>query len=244
MFDHGVVTAALLTTDPKAELDRLRERMRRMEDGQARPELEVLPGLSQVIRLRAGGSYQVDSASLALALMAGPSQGGAWCAAERAVLGFSYLEVGAELLRAWKFPVAFAAGAEFWQTPAKAPESQRSFVALLHAARHVAASLGPGLADDGFLFELQADLLSVYLLNNARYPVRGSVAFWRNFGPSKAGGILRSRSHPAWRDRVATLEAEIAKVEPISARPIVPALIAERSQPLSGDWQSLLVRAK
>ena len=81
MFDHGVVTAALLTTDPKAELDRLRERMRRMEDGQARPELEVLPGLSQVIRLRAGGSYQVDSASLALALMAGPSQGGAWCAA-------------------------------------------------------------------------------------------------------------------------------------------------------------------
>ena len=57
MFDHGVVTAALLTTDPKAELDRLRERMRRMEDGQARPELEVLPGLSQVIRLRAGGLF-------------------------------------------------------------------------------------------------------------------------------------------------------------------------------------------
>ena len=52
-----------------------------MEDGLARPELDVLPGLSQVIRLRAGGSYQVDSASLALALMAGPSRGGAWCAA-------------------------------------------------------------------------------------------------------------------------------------------------------------------
>jgi hypothetical protein len=55
--------------------------MRRMEGGLARPELDALPGLSQAIRLRAGGSYQVDSASLALALMAGPSRGGAWCAA-------------------------------------------------------------------------------------------------------------------------------------------------------------------
>jgi hypothetical protein len=81
MFEHGGVTAALLTPDPKVEIDRLRERMRRMEDGLARPELDALPGLSQVIRLRAGGSYQVDSASLALALMAGPSRGGAWCAA-------------------------------------------------------------------------------------------------------------------------------------------------------------------
>jgi len=90
--------------------------------------------------------------------------------------------------------------------------------------------------------EVQADLLSVYLLANASYPVRASVAFWRHFGPSKAGGILRSRSHPAWRDRVATLEAEAAKVEPLSARPLVPALIAGRDKPLDGDWQSILVR--
>ncbi|WGL51143.1 hypothetical protein P5P86_14370 [Nocardioides sp. BP30] len=79
------MTAALLTPDPQADptaaIARLRERMRGMEDGLARPELDALPGLSQVIRLRVGGSYQVDSASLALALMAGPSRGGAWCAA-------------------------------------------------------------------------------------------------------------------------------------------------------------------
>lgn len=92
--------------------------------------------------------------------------------------------------------------------------------------------------------ELQADLLSVYLLANAGYPPRASVAFWQRFGPSKAGGIFRSRSHPHWRDRVATLEAEIARLETISARPMIPSLIAERSQPLSGDWQSLLVRKK
>lgn len=92
--------------------------------------------------------------------------------------------------------------------------------------------------------ELQADLLSVYLLANADYPPRASIAFWQRFGPSKAGGIFRSRSHPHWRDRVASLEAEVAKLETISARPMVPSLIAERSQPLSGDWQSLLIRKK
>ena len=92
--------------------------------------------------------------------------------------------------------------------------------------------------------ELQADLLSVYLLANAGYSPRASISFWQRFGPSKAGGIFRSRSHPHWRDRVATLEAEIGKLEPMSARPLVPGLIVERSQPLSGDWQSLLVRAR
>lgn len=92
--------------------------------------------------------------------------------------------------------------------------------------------------------EVQADLLSVYLLANASYPARAPVAFWQHFGPSKAGGILRSRSHPAWRDRVATLEAEAAKVEALSARPLMPALIAGRDTPLDGDWQSILVRQR
>lgn len=92
--------------------------------------------------------------------------------------------------------------------------------------------------------EIQADLLSVYLLANAGYSPRASTAFWRSFGPSKAGGIFRSRSHPAWRDRVTTLEAEIVKLETMPARPIVPAMLAERSQPLSGDWQSLLIRSR
>lgn len=92
--------------------------------------------------------------------------------------------------------------------------------------------------------EVQADLLSVYLLANADYPARGAVDFWKHFGPSKAGGILRSRSHPAWKDRVATLEAEVTKVEKDSSRPIVPAMLAERGKPLDGDWQSILIRSR
>ncbi|UZK66242.1 M48 family metallopeptidase [Sphingomonas sp. M1-B02] len=90
--------------------------------------------------------------------------------------------------------------------------------------------------------EIQADLLSAYLLANAGYPPRASIDFWRKYGSDGLIGLFRSRSHPHWRDRIATLEAEIPKIEAQAARPIVPALIAERSQPLSGDWQSLLVR--
>jgi hypothetical protein len=92
--------------------------------------------------------------------------------------------------------------------------------------------------------ELRADLLSVYLLNNAGYPPRASIAFWRSFGPSKAGGIFRSRSHPHWRDRVSTLEGEIARLETMSARPVIPAWLGERDQPLTGNWQALLVRKR
>jgi hypothetical protein len=92
--------------------------------------------------------------------------------------------------------------------------------------------------------EIQADLLSAYLLANAGYSPRASIAFWRRFGPSNAGGIFRSRSHPHWRDRISTLEVEIARLETMSIRPMVPALIAERDQPLNGDWQSILVRSR
>lgn len=90
--------------------------------------------------------------------------------------------------------------------------------------------------------EIQADLLSVYLLTNAGYDPHASLAFWKSFGPSKAGGIFRTRSHPHWRDRVKTISAEIDKIGGRPERPIVPALIAQRDQQLDGDWQSLLIR--
>lgn len=92
--------------------------------------------------------------------------------------------------------------------------------------------------------ELEADLLSLYLLNNAGYPPRAAPAFWRVFGPRRIFGFLTSRSHPHWRDRVATLEAEIARIERVSVRPIVPPLVAERDRPLSGDWEALLIPAR
>ena len=62
------------------EIRRLRERMQRMTDGLPRRALDTHPALAGVLQLRTGGSYQVDSASLAMALMAGPSATGSWCA--------------------------------------------------------------------------------------------------------------------------------------------------------------------
>jgi hypothetical protein len=90
--------------------------------------------------------------------------------------------------------------------------------------------------------ELQADILSVYVLANAGYPPDASVAFWRDFGPKHAGGILRSRSHPYWRDRIATLEAEITEIKASQTRPLIPDVLASREQPLDGNWKPLLVR--
>ncbi|MFC6342727.1 hypothetical protein ACFP8W_12130, partial [Nocardioides hankookensis] len=51
----------------------LRTRMARLEDGtpSAMP-LATHPALAGLVQLRAGASYSVDSATLALALLAGP----------------------------------------------------------------------------------------------------------------------------------------------------------------------------
>lgn len=110
-----------------------------------------------------------DLGKLAIAHACGPffpairahcsSEGGAWSAAERAVLGYSHAEVGARLLRAWNFPDLLVNAAEFCECPTAAPESALSLLAHLHAAKYVATSFGPGVAEDGFLFELNTPFL-------------------------------------------------------------------------------------
>jgi Zn-dependent protease with chaperone function len=90
--------------------------------------------------------------------------------------------------------------------------------------------------------ELEADILSVSLLANAGYDPAAATRFWRDFGPKHAGGILRGRSHPAWRDRIATIERAIAALGP--ARPARSPLLASRDGPLDGDWRALLVKAR
>lgn len=110
-----------------------------------------------------------DLGKLAIAHACGPffpairaycaTHGGAWSAAERAVLGYSHAEVGARLLRAWNFPEVLVAAAEFCERPTEAPEGAHALLAHLHAAKYVATSFGPGVAEDGFLFELNTPFL-------------------------------------------------------------------------------------
>jgi hypothetical protein len=111
-------------------------------------------------------------------------------------------------------------------------------------ARGVSFGMLAGLGGNVRYFrqtELEADILSVALLANAGYDPQAAVRFWRDFGPKHAGGILRSRSHPAWRDRIATLENAIAGLG--AERPVRPAILGSRERPLDGDWQSLIARA-
>lgn len=62
-------------------MEQLRTRMARMQDGTPSMPLATHPALAGLVQLRAGASYSVDSATLALALLAGPSRAGGWCAA-------------------------------------------------------------------------------------------------------------------------------------------------------------------
>lgn len=61
-----------------ALVEQLRERITTMQGGPSRLQLPVHPLLRGLLQLRTGGTYAVDSASLALTLAAGPSQAGAW----------------------------------------------------------------------------------------------------------------------------------------------------------------------
>jgi putative nucleotidyltransferase with HDIG domain len=88
------------------------------------------------------------------------SEGGCpWLVAEKQVLGFNHAEVGAELLRRWKFPPALVAVGTFNPPRASDPAEFLPLLVHIHAAKYLAVTIGAGVAEDGFLFELNADLL-------------------------------------------------------------------------------------
>lgn len=82
-----------------------------------------------------------------------------WLNAEKQVLGFNHAEVGADLLKRWKFPASLVAVGIYNPPSASAPADVLPLIVHVHAAKYVAASIGVGLAEDGFLFELNAPLL-------------------------------------------------------------------------------------
>lgn len=84
----------------------------------------------------------------------------AWLQAERDILGYDNAQVGAQLLRTWHFPSSLVAAAEFCHHPSEGPEDAMDLLVLLHAAKLVSTSFGPGVVDDGFLFEADGTLLN------------------------------------------------------------------------------------
>ena len=75
MFDYRGVSS-----EPgwRRRIHELQQRVQRMQGSAISRTLESVPGLSGVIQLRTGEAYAVDSPSLAMALVAGPSQAGEW----------------------------------------------------------------------------------------------------------------------------------------------------------------------
>lgn len=73
------MTTSPLALDPRRDVvAQLRERVAAMERRMAGEPVATLPGIADVLPLHAGASYSVDSASLALALVAGASRAGEW----------------------------------------------------------------------------------------------------------------------------------------------------------------------
>lgn len=71
----------VLPADPRAVVEQLRGRIHALQGGPTRltvPTSDRLGDLDEVLTLRTGGVYGVDSASLAMSLAAGASRAGSW----------------------------------------------------------------------------------------------------------------------------------------------------------------------
>lgn len=76
---HMSASRSVAALDPaRSVVEQLRERVAAMEHKPAGQPVPTLPGLAGLVPLHAGATYAVDSASLALALVAGASRAGEW----------------------------------------------------------------------------------------------------------------------------------------------------------------------
>jgi hypothetical protein len=80
LFDYKEVTVSSAPPTPALGIRELQDRVHRMQGTAISRPLEMVPAFSGLLQLRTGAAYGVDSLSLAMALMAGPSHAGAWSA--------------------------------------------------------------------------------------------------------------------------------------------------------------------
>jgi hypothetical protein len=80
--------------------------------------------------------------------------------------------------------------------------------------------------------ENEADRLSVTLMANAGYDPQAAVRYWLTYGPqlNDHGGFMST--HLSWRERADLIAKAAAAIPANAPRPIIPAWIASRDQPL------------
>ncbi len=118
-----------------------------------------------------------------------------WADSESAILGYNHIAAGAELLRRWNFPANLIAPVEHNPPTRDVAEADMPLVIVVHAGKYIATSIGAGVAEDGFLFELKADLLDEWNL--------GAEVL------EKAFPIVVERSERMLKDRMTTGEIEL-----------------------------------
>lgn len=106
---------------------------------------------------------------------------------------------------------------------------------LRHRARLDAAGVDRGLGKQfgrsARLFrqtEVEADRLSPWLLAGAGYDPHAAIRFWTSFGKHEGQSLFQAGTHPRWRARVASVEAEVRAIDAARAagQPLQPPLIA------------------
>ncbi len=106
---------------------------------------------------------------------------------------------------------------------------------LRHRARLDAAGVERGLGKQfgrsARLFrqtEVEADRLSPWLLAGAGYDPHAAIRFWTSFGEHEGPSLFQAGTHPRWRARVESVEAEVRAIDAARAagRPLEPPLIA------------------
>ena len=82
-----------------------------------------------------------------------------WRQAEHDILGYDHTDVSGVLMELWDFPVSLIQVGCYYPRPRLAGEAERSLVTHVHAAKHLAISLGYGVGEEGFSTELDEALL-------------------------------------------------------------------------------------
>jgi beta-barrel assembly-enhancing protease len=70
--------------------------------------------------------------------------------------------------------------------------------------------------------EVEADRLSVYLVDRAGYPTTAIVRYWTRYKHEHGAGIFRSPTHPGETERIATVTAEIARIDAMRKQGEIP----------------------
>jgi beta-barrel assembly-enhancing protease len=101
--------------------------------------------------------------------------------------------------------------------------SHRKRLALAKAAKGTSRKTRLRLIDT----EIEADLLSVWLMANAGYDPAASVRFWQRYGPNYGSELFMGSAHLRWKKRVALIQEEIIRLQkaPKAAGLLAPPLL-------------------